>query len=547
MVDRDIPFIDDDLAHTPEDIRRDLAELGRNDLFFFSKGILGNHDLTVQCHGPLCTFFDKHPARFKLVLHPRGTFKSTIGTVARSLQRVCRDPESRTLIANETATNAQGFLGAIKQHAESNARFRALYSDVIPLDTRKVPWNQDALTFRRQGAYVEPTISAIGMTGAWTSRHFSHIGFDDPISEDAARSDLVMRDVITRISKVFSLMTDPSLDSFDLTGTRWAFFDVYSHMMEWLGADLARFIRGAVEDGKSIFPERLPLETLTQIRDAPDMGEYLFSCQYMNNPRNPELQDFNVRDLRFWRWSSDESHVVFYNPDGTIKDIVELSKLDVTVTVDLAPAERITSDRNAVLVTGTTPTGEVAILEAWARRCTPLELIEHLMGIKLRYSPRVFGIEDVAYQKAFKYFLRAEADRRSTYLNVVPIKAITKKEIRIRGLQPVAATGHLYISPSDHELRNEFADFPLGKHDDLLDALSMQLQLWRGPVSPERWRRLKAAQERILRDIDGYGVRSDACASHAPLRGKRHPRDIPHPDDLGIEPLQPSIEEVQVA
>jgi len=156
MVDRDIPFIDDDLAHTPEDIRRDLAELGRNDLFFFSKGILGNHDLTVQCHGPLCTFFDKHPARFKLVLHPRGTFKSTIGTVARSLQRVCRDPESRTLIANETATNAQGFLGAIKQHAESNARFRALYSDVIPLDTRKVPWNQDALTFRRQGAYSRP-------------------------------------------------------------------------------------------------------------------------------------------------------------------------------------------------------------------------------------------------------------------------------------------------------------------------------------------------------------------------------------------------------
>ena len=111
----------------------------------------------------------------------------------------------------------------------------------------------------------------------------------------------------------------------------------------------------------------------------------------------------------------------------------------------------------------------------------------------------------------------------------------------------MAATGHLYISPSDHELRNEFADFPLGKHDDLLDALSMQLQLWRGPVSPDRWRRLKAAQERILRDIDGYGVRSDACASHAPLRGKRHPRDIPHPDDLGIEPLQPSIEEVQVA
>jgi predicted phage terminase large subunit-like protein len=294
-----------------------------------------------------------------------------------------------------------------------------------------------------------------------------------------------------------------------------------------------------------IFPEKFSIETLTNIRDAPDMGEYMFSCQYMNNPRNPELQDFNVQDLRFWRWSSDESHVVTYKPNGEVHEITEVSLLDVTVSVDLAPAEKITSDRNAVIVSATTPAGDVIILDAWAARCTPLELMDHLFKCKQRYNPRVFGIESVAYQKAFKYFLKAEADRRGVYLNIVELKATGKKEVRIRGLQPVAATGHLYIPPHAHELRNEFSDFPLGKHDDLLDALAMQLQLWRGVVSAQRWARIKAAEERMIRDIDGYGLRSDRYRTgQLPPSGKVHPRDIPHPDDLGIEPPQAPIHSV---
>jgi hypothetical protein len=259
VTERDIPYIDENLAQQPEELRRDIAALGRSDLYFFSKGILGYRDMTRHCHGPMCTFLDQHPALHKLILHPRGTFKSSVGCIARRLQGVCRNVESRALIANETATNAEGFLGAIKQHAEGNRRFRALYSELIPPDTRRVEWNQQELTFYRQGAYVEPTLSAIGMTGAWTSRHFNHITFDDPISEEAAKSELVMRDVITRISKVFSLMTNPDKDTFDLIGTRWAFFDVYSYMTEWLGDDLARFARGALEDGESIFPELLSL------------------------------------------------------------------------------------------------------------------------------------------------------------------------------------------------------------------------------------------------------------------------------------------------
>lgn len=524
---QDLPFQDDELQRTPQDIRDDLAETGRRSLFYFAQAILQYRDMSDGCHGPLCEFLDRNKARFKLVLMPRGHFKTSVATISRVLQKVCNNPEERILLANETSTNAERFLSAIKSHVLTNRVFRTLYSDIIPKDTKKVRWNNQEMEFVRKGYYPEPTIDTIGMTGAMTSRHYTHITIDDPISEEAAKSENVMQDVITRVDKIVSLMVKPEVDTFDLIGTRWAFHDVYSHFMKSYGDKLARFIRGAIEDGHPIFPELISVDTLAQARGL--MGEYMFSCLYLNNPRNASAQDFNVDDLRFWRWSQDGQSVVLVNRQNEIKDIWALDDLDITTTVDLAPAEKISDDRNAIVTCGVTPDGDAVILETWAKRCTPLEVIEHLFALKTRFPRlRALGIEGVAYQKAFKYFLKSEAERRGVYMNVIELKAIGRKEQRIKGLQPVVATGHLYIEPTMHLLRNEMSEFPLGRHDDVLDALAMQLQVWRGVMSAERWEKYKIAETKLMRRIKGYGVRGDSV----------------DPDDVDFDTEQPAITDV---
>ena len=498
--ERELPLQDTELIRLPTDIRRDIAERVKNNLFIFAKSILGYTDITESCHGPLCTFLDENPSTYKLVLMPRGHFKTSIATISRVMQKVTQNPNSRILIANETSTNAGRFLNAIKQHAESNKRFRALFSDIIP--KQKTRWSNEELQFEREWHGPEPTIDSIGMTGAMTSRHFTHITFDDVISEEASRSDAVMHDVQGRIDKVISLMVDPNTNTFDLIGTRWSFNDVYAQMMSGYGPKLVRFIRGAVENGEPIFPERFSLETLAQTRS--NMGDYMYSCLYQNNPRNEALQDFNLKDIRWWRWNSKEDAVVLYDREGAIAQVIPYTDLDVTTTVDLAVAESADSDRNAVVTTGVTRDGRVIVLEAWAQRCNPLELIQQLFITAARYHPRSLGIEGVAYQKAFKYFLTAECEARGVWLPIREIKAIGKKELRIRGLQPIAATSKLYLHPTQHILRDEMSDFPLGAHDDCLDALAMQLQLWPDTVNEERWQRYKDAEKRALRTITGY-------------------------------------------
>lgn len=494
---KDLPNLDESITRLDTQMLEDLAETGRNSLFFFSKAIIGYRDLTENCHGPLCEYLDRNPSRFRLVLMPRGHFKTTIGTICRPMQMLCRNSEQRILIANEGATNAERFLGLIQSHAEQNRVFRALYSDLIPPDFRKVRWNKSEAEFNREGSYAEPSIDTIGMTGAFTSRHYTHIIYDDPISLEAVKSPSVMQDTIVRCHQALSLFVNPDKNGFDLIGTRWALADLYSDFEDKFGADLARFSRAVVEDGKIIFPELVSWKTIAQLRKS--YGEYLFSCLYMNNPRNEEIQTLNTNALREWRELPSGQYVLLKGTD--VHTVINPNELDITVTVDLAAAETATADRNAITVCGTTREGDVLVLWRNASRCTPLELIEKLFAVDMRYQPRVVGIEDVGYQKAFKVFFRNEMARRNHYVTIRPIKAPGKKEWRIKGLQPMIESGHLYLAPGMQDLIQEMADFPLGKHDDLVDALSMHTQIMLPHAGVARWSSLKAKQDQIIESV----------------------------------------------
>jgi predicted phage terminase large subunit-like protein len=539
LTDVDLPHLDETISQLPADVRQDLAEQGKNDLYFFSKGILGYRQMTADCHMPLCVYLDENKAQIKLILHPRGTFKSSVGTISRTAQRAIKDPNSRSCIINEVADNAEGFLGTIRQNFENNRVLRTLYSEVIPKDYRKVAWNNQAIRLNREWKGPEDTIEAMGVLSTLTSHHYTHITYDDIISEDAVKSPQVMIDTIERAKKFRSLMVDPARSTIDIIGTRWALHDVYSHFIKTLPG-MSKYMRGAIKpDGSLLFPELLDPETLASLRL--EYGEYMFSCLYMNNPRDVANQDFNVGDLRFWRWSTDEESVILYGPDGQIMREWPVGKLDVTVSVDLAVSEKVTSDRNAIVTVGASPLGEAVVLDVFAKRCTPLQVMEHLFWLHERFNVRACGIEGVAYQKAFKYFLAAECERRNRYMNIVELKAIpskrsqsnNSKEMRIRGLQPIAATGRLYILPTMHILRNELADFPLGEHDDTIDALAHQLTMWRGLLSPERMLKYKESERQLLQRIHAANLHPEL--DQLTVAPGTHPRDIPHPDDLGIE------------
>ena len=508
----DLPNQDSELTAQPEDILRDIAEEGKNNLFFLCKGILGMKDLTSHAHQGYCNFIDTNPSKIKLALMPRATFKTSIGTVGGTFQAVLRNPNKTNLIVNESSGNSEAMLRSIRTHAESNRIVRTLYSDLIPRDTRVVRWNDHQLDFNRERIDAMPSIASGGMTGALTSQHYNRITFDDPISEEAAVSEKVMRDAINRLKAQQALLVNASEDEILYNGTRWAFYDVYSWVMKTFPGRLRKYIRAIIEDGVILFPERYTPEVLAEMREA--LGEYKWSCLMMNNPRNEAVQDFNVRDIRWWKWESEtEESIELIGISGDTLDTWKIDQLDITLALDPAPAEFIESDRNAIVVTGVTPKAQVIVLEAWGDRCTPHAVLEKLLQFKRRWNPRVFGIEGVAYQKTFKYFLRQYGIEHGEYFNIDELRSQGKnhKVRQIRSLQPIAATNRLYLHPTQHILRNELADFPLGEHDDVADALAMNSQLWRGQASPEAIEKSRKVRDHLFNRMndDSQRIKND--------------------------------------
>ena len=272
-------------------------------------------------------------------------------------------------------------------------------------------------------------------------------------------------------------------DTIDLFGTRWAHNDVYS----WAEAHetgLDKFFRAIYqEDGTPIWPERFPREEVERIRTK--YGPFKFSCQYLNQPYDPEAGGFVESWLRYWRWggaggSPLERDVV---PEDSVKGIPVVS-MNRFMRVDPAISERPGAARSAIVVDGVNRDGRKFLLETWAKRCHPFEMINKIFELQEQYDCLSIGIEGVAYQKILKPIIEAEAERRGTWLNVVlfsPDKR-EKKENRIRGIQPECERGNIWVRRDQADFLEEYRQFPLGSTVDVLDAWAYGPHQWSTPV-----------------------------------------------------------------
>ena len=109
----------------------------------------------------------------------------------------------------------------------------------------------------------------------------------------------------------------------------------------------------------------------------------------------------------------------------------------------------------------------------------PEELVDTLFALHEKRKYTKIGIERTAYLDGLKPYLDEEQRKRNRFLPIVDLKhAQTAKEVRIRGLIPRYASGSIrHVEGRCKELESEQASFPLGTHDDVLDATAYQLQI----------------------------------------------------------------------
>ena len=98
-----------------EAINEERRNVYRNSLYKTAKDLLGYADLNRNTHGKMIDAIEENTDR-KLIVMPRGTFKSSICSVAAPIWWLMRNPNERILLDSEVYTNSKNFLREIKGH-----------------------------------------------------------------------------------------------------------------------------------------------------------------------------------------------------------------------------------------------------------------------------------------------------------------------------------------------------------------------------------------------------------------------------------------------
>lgn len=445
---------------------RTLAGLGLIDRYFLLVVLMGRKDAVHPWLYERCREVEEDPDG-RLDLWSREHYKSTLITFSGAIQVLLRNPEETIGIFSHTAPIAKAFLKQIKVELETNGTLKRIYSDVLwDNPSRESPkWSEnEGITIRRKTNPKECSIEAWGLVdGQPTSKHFSLLIYDDVVT----RESVYTPEQIAKTTTAWEL----SLNLGAHGGRRWMIGTRYHQADTWRtildrGSAVPRIYPATNDGTETGNPVFLSREALAEKRR--DMGPYTFSAQMLQNPSADKTQGFKLEWVHRWRVANWQSSVRI-------------------ILVDPASEKKKTSDYTTMGVIGLFPDNKYRVIE-WIRdRLNLTERASLLFELHKRYKPIFVGYEKYGLQSDIEHFrFRMGADQLNYAFHITELGGSMPKTDRIKRLVPVFENERMILpegivhtdyqgksyDPTEVFLREEYQDFPVPLHDDMLDMLA---------------------------------------------------------------------------
>lgn len=200
-------------------------QLYLSSFYHCAKYLLGYSLMVPDLHGHMCEVLCSDRPN-KLLCVPRGTFKSSIASVAYPIWRILHNPNIRIMIDSELYTNATNYLREIKAQFETNERLIKLFGNY----TGGV-WNEsEIIVSKRTNIKKEPTIVASGIGAGKTGQHYDLIIGDDLSSTQNVRTPELAEKTVTHY-RLYTSLLDPGGEKV-IIGTRYSEIDIIGHIIQ---------------------------------------------------------------------------------------------------------------------------------------------------------------------------------------------------------------------------------------------------------------------------------------------------------------------------
>lgn len=467
--------------------------MAQTDLFFLLRYLLKREDVENDWLFARCREVQQSPDGF-IDLWAREHYKSSIITMALTIQDVLNDPDITVGIFSHTRPIAKGFLRQIKREFEGNNELKALFPDILWDNPSKdsPKWSEDdGLVIRRTTNPKESTIEAHGLVdGQPTSKHFKLMIYDDVVTRESVSTPEMIHKVTEAWELSRSLSSQGGAERY--IGTRYAANDTYAEIMRRRAA-IPRVHAATADgsiDGTPVFMTR---EQLAKRRR--EQGPYTFSAQMLLDPLADETQNFKA--------------------DWLLQETSDGAGMNKYILVDPASAKKKSSDYTSMFVIGLGTDGNYYVLDMVRDRLSLTERADALFALHKRWKPMRVGYEKYGMQADIEH-IRDRQKRENYRFEIVELAGQMAKVDRIRRLIPHFEQGRIYFPETCFKTsyegklielvgifrEEEFKPFPVGIHDDMLDALSrvldeeMQL-LWpkQAPKPEDRYARAYQARK----------------------------------------------------
>jgi predicted phage terminase large subunit-like protein len=226
-------------------------------------------------------------------------------------------------------------------------------------------------------------------------------------------------------------------------------------------------------DGVAVF-----LEPDALAKKRIDQGSYTFGCQMLQDPKADSTFGFKEDDYRYW----------------TPKNWGDMNRY---IVVDGASSKKKGSDYTVMEVWGLGRDGNYYLIDGVRDRLKLTERAKWLFKLHRQYRPLSVGNESYGAMADIEH-MEEKMERENYRFEIIPLGGAMSKNDRIGMLIPKSEDHRVWMPTRclypDYEgqvqnftrhMEEEFRDFPVSEHDDILDCAARILDPNFGACFPE--------------------------------------------------------------
>jgi len=320
----------------------------------------------------------------------------------------------------------------------------------------------DGVIVKRKTNPNEATVEAWGLVdGMPVSKHFRVLLYDDVVVQGSVTNPEQLAKTLQAMELSYNLGTTTGAKR--AAGTTYHFNDCYRTMID-RGTFKPRRYPGRVngeEDGASVV-----WSDETHIEKRAAQGPYTYAAQILLNPKADALQGFRREWIRKFK---------------TIKQ----AKLNWYLLADSASSKKKGSDYTAMWAVGLGVDGNYYCVPEVRDRLNLKERGDRLFDMHRKYKPKDVRYEKYGLLSDIEHY-EARMENENYRFKITEVGGQTSKIDRIKRLIPLFEAGRIWLPETRNVtdwqkftidlvhsfIEEEYYPFPVGLHDDMLDALA---------------------------------------------------------------------------